>query len=197
MAEKCARLGILHELLQLYDALTSNRQQTQPRSGWNQSHLRHYWEETLWRKCLAPNLPAIAESLLERTVRRLEERHFALRAWHQADDARDPDSFHRSAIEPHPQDRFPHDADMLINIARECVQWLVINRNDAARLWSERFARSQAPLLRRLAVLTAVRTSCPLWKVQPGKDSSENTLRCSFLSDRRQRHMDYEAVQAR
>ena len=40
MAEKCARLGILHELLQLYDALTSNRQQTQPRSGWNKSHLR-------------------------------------------------------------------------------------------------------------------------------------------------------------
>ena len=99
MAEKCANLGILHELLQLYDALTSNRQQTQPRSGWNQSHLRHYWEETLWRKCLAPNLSEIAESLLERTVRRLEERHFALRAWHQADDARDPDSFHRSAID--------------------------------------------------------------------------------------------------
>ena len=191
MAVKCARLGILQELLQLYDALTSNRQQTQPRSGWNKSHLKHYWEETLWQKCLAPNLPAIAESLLERTVRRLEERHFALRAWHQADDTRDPDSSYRSAIEPHPQDRFPLDADMLINIARECVEWLVINKVDTTRLWSERFTHSQAPLLRRLAVhALSVRTDLS------ADDKIAWLLEHCDVNETRARHEIYRAVAA-
>ena len=152
LAERCAEVDLWHELLEIYDSFTSVRRMVRPRTGWTKSHLEHYWEETLWTKCLQPNLPHLAETLLERTSRRLADRHFALRAWRQSDDDRDPDSSYRSAVEPHPQDRFPHDADMLIDIARDCLEWLVVNEPQVAKRWSCRYVNSKAPLLRRLAV---------------------------------------------
>ena len=94
------------------------------------------------------------ETVLEITARRLSERQSALSAWGQSDSTWDSDSISRSAIEPHSQDQFQNDVDALIDIARECLEWLAANRTEYARLWSERHSNSRVPLLRRLAIHT-------------------------------------------
>ena len=42
--------------------------------------------------------------------------------------------------------------DVLIDAARDCLEWLVSNRVDVAEQWCNRLVHSDAPLLRRLAV---------------------------------------------
>ncbi len=155
MAEACAGNGALVPLLMVYDAMTAilNRPLTHG-YRWNHSEIRHYRMREIWKKCLKSNLPEIAESLLERTVRRLEERHSMLKAWRHGNDTWDSDSHVRSAIEPHSQDNYPKECDTLIDIAQDCLEWISANRVGAARLWSERYVTSQAPLLRRLAIHT-------------------------------------------
>ena len=151
MAENCANQGLMVNLLQIYDAMTASRPQANPRFGQGNSGLYKYQIQRLWEKCLEPNLPVIAESLLDRTVHRLEERHSLIRAW-EGEHILDSDSISRSAIEPHEQDRHPEGLDALIDIVRDCLEWLADNRPDSVKMWSERYSNSSAPLLRRLAV---------------------------------------------
>ena len=151
IAENCTAQGLLVNLLQIDDTMTASRRQTDPRFARNNSDLDDHQIQTLWDQCLKPNLPEIAEPLLERTVQRLEERHSLIRAW-EGEQILESDSFSRSAIEPHEQDKYHEGVDVLINIARDCLEWMATNQPDAVTLWSERYSRSQAPLLRRLAV---------------------------------------------
>lgn len=151
LAENCASHGLLVNLLQIYDAITASRRQHNPRYGRGDSSLQNYQIQLLWEKCLKPNLPGIAEPLLERTVQRLEERHSLVGAW-EGEHTLDSDTFRRSAIEPHQQNRHPRRIDALIDIARDCLEWLVDNRPDVVKLWSERYSRCPSPILRRLAV---------------------------------------------
>ena len=151
IGENCANQGLLVNLLQIYDVVTASRRQTDPRFARNNSDHYDYQIHTLWERCLKPNLTEIAEPLLERTVRRLEERHSLIRAW-EGNHTLDSDTFSRSAIETHEQDRHPVGIYALIDIARDCLEWLAANQSEAVRLWSDRSSRSPAPLLRRLAV---------------------------------------------
>ena len=151
LAENCATQGLLVNLLQTYDAITASRHQTNPSFTRNNSDPYYYQTLSLWEKWLKPNLPKIAEPLLERTVQRLEERHSLIRAW-EGENTLDSDTYSRSAIEPHEQDKYPEGIDALIDIARDCLEWLAVNQPEAVKVWSERYNRSPAPLLRRLAV---------------------------------------------
>ena len=141
-------------LLRTYEAMTGLVNREPPRLGGRNSDRYHCELETMLTECFKPNLPQMAESLLEISVRRLSERHSALIAWRQSESNWDSDSISRSAIEPHSQDQFQNDVDALIDVARECLDWLAANRTEYARLWSESHANSQAPLLRRLAIHT-------------------------------------------
>ena len=151
IAENCATQGLLINLLQIYDTITASRRQTDPRFPRNNSDLFEQLIRWLWEKCLEPNLPEIAEPLLERTVQRLEERHSLLRAW-EGEETLDSDTFSRSAIEPHEQDSYPEGIDALIDIARDSLESLAVNVPGAVKVWCERYSRSPSPLLRRLAV---------------------------------------------
>ena len=151
LAENCATQGLLVNLLQIYDTMTARRWQTDPQYARNNSDLYYYQIRTLWEQCLKPNLPGIAERLLERSVWRLEERQSLIGTW-GSDHTLDSDTFSRSAIEPHEQNQYPGGIDALIDIARDCLEWLAVNQPEAVKLWSERYSRSPAPLLRRLAV---------------------------------------------
>ena len=151
IAENCASQGLLINLLQIYGAMIASRRQTDPRFPRNNSDLFDYQIQSLWETCLEPNLPEIAEPLLERTVQRLEERHSLIRAWEE-EHTLDSDTFSRSAIEPHEQDRYPEGIDALIDIARDCLESLAFKLPDVVKVWCERYCRSLAPLLRRLAV---------------------------------------------
>ena len=154
LAEACAKAKALTPMLTVYDAMAAIINQPLMLGRWESSQRGAYDMQQMREKCLAPNLPEIAELLLELTTRRLAERHFALKAWGDSDQTWDSDSFGRSAIEPHAQDEYPQICHPLIDLARDCLEWLADNRADVARLWSERHAAAEAPLLRRLAVHT-------------------------------------------
>ena len=64
------------------------------------------------------------------------------------------DYISRSAIEPHAQDISVEDIDILINVARDSLEWLASNQAASATLWCDLIINSDIPLLRRLAVHT-------------------------------------------
>ena len=154
IAEAAASIGAADSLLRIYEEMSTLINRVPPRLGQSSSDRYHYDLETMLTEHLNPYLPQIAESLLEISAMRLSERHSAGTAWGQSESTWDSDSISRSAIEPHSQDQFQNAVDALIDVARECLDWLATNRTEYARLWSERHSNSSVSLLRRLAIHT-------------------------------------------
>jgi len=167
LGKRCIEQGALESLLDVLDAMAASRLRLKQGIPWlndneDSSNIAIEVElpligkyETLielWEKGLKPNLARVAEPLLSLVLRRLEEQHSRLRAWQKA--SRDWDSIcrGRSAIEPHEQNRYPDAVDALIDVARDCLEWLGSNRVQVAAWWCDCLACSEAPLLRRLAV---------------------------------------------
>ena len=155
LAENCAKLGESQSLVRVYELLTATRYQQQPDSARNASLDHQLADGMFWERCLEPHLPEIAHSLLDIAARRLEERHSAHVAWGEGNRNWDLDNWFRSAIEPHDQDDIPYPIHPLVNVARDSLEWMADHRPVLAKAWAERFADSEAPLLRRLAVHAA------------------------------------------
>ena len=189
VAKVCATLRLWGNLLQAYYAIANHHYQLPVRWDHNEYQVNHHLMDRLWRICLHPNLPTIAQSLLERTVQLLEERHSALRAWGRGGDWGDQDNTGRLAIETHQQDRFRDDLDFVIEVARECLEWLVANDPDVAKLWSERLASSEAPLLQRLAIHVVVERT----DLSADEKIDWLTTHCD-IHDTRARHEIFRAV---
>ena len=159
LAEACASVGATDGLLRVYEALTERFDRAPPSAGWASSVMFHYEMQKMLSEHIKPNLAKMAEPLLALTTMRLNARQAVSNAWGQRDPTWGSDNIRRSAIEPHEQDDDSGEVDPLVDVARECLEWLATNRPDAARLWSERHSRSRVPLLRRLVVHTlSVRT---------------------------------------
>ena len=154
LAKHCAKVGALQSLLQVYDVMTARLVYFLPDFNEDRSYYWSYLMKKLWKQCLTPNLRHIAHTLLERTTMRLEQRYAARIAWEQNNDRVDPDSRRRPAIESHKQDEDPYRIDPLIDVVRDCLEWLVINEPMAVKNWCNRFINSDPPLLRRLAIHT-------------------------------------------
>ena len=153
LAETCSNQGAFQSLLQLFDAMTKPRHELLPAPEYgNYAVMYQYHMKELWERSLKPNLEHIAHSLLDRTTVRLEERYSLRAAWQQGNASWDPDSHLRSAIEPHEQDNMPRQVDTLIDTARGCLEWLAVKDPSHVNTWCNRFAGSEAPLIRRLAI---------------------------------------------
>ncbi|MXZ87633.1 MAG: DUF4020 domain-containing protein [Gammaproteobacteria bacterium] len=170
LGARCAEAGLTDSLLDVFDVMAAGGLAIEP--GFvlasedddgppvsTQTERQHdpmlqFSLERLHEDHLKPNLQEVAESLLERVVRHLAERHRTLRSWQQATRDSDAMSFNRSAIEPHEQDqdRPPESVDVLIDAARDALEHLVATRPDAGARWCDRLVEAEAPLLRRLAV---------------------------------------------
>ena len=154
---RCASHGDYASLLAVFDLLTESRLHIEPgfpleddeetpidtklqMVGGNHE-LRQIWEEGL-----APNLDKLVVPLLALVVSRLEERHYALRLWEHGE--------WRPAIESHGQNSGSRAPNILIDIARDCLEWLAENDEDAVRQWRDRLVDSEAPLLQRIALHT-------------------------------------------
>lgn len=106
----------------------------------------------VWTKHIKPLLPYLAQQLISRTTHRLEDIHSELTTWEKASPKWDPNSFRRSAIELNEQDKNPGTLDVLIDIARDSLEWLAENSPTLLGAWIETLVTSDVPLLRRLAV---------------------------------------------
>ena len=154
LAEHCIKADVLQSFLQVYDAIVARLVWFLPGSkdrndSWNDQM------EKLWKESLQLILPKVAHTLLERATIRLEERHGIVMAWDWGTNKRiDRDSSFRAAIEPHEQDRYPYKIDSLIDVTRDCLEWLAINEPITAGNWCNCFISSDLPLLWRLAIHT-------------------------------------------
>ena len=167
IGECCIKHGMLDSLLQVFDTMAGSRLLIKEGFNWpdekedNESSPvdvelpligEHFGLGRLWEDGLKPKLSQVAEPLLERVVKRLEERYLTLHAWQKANRNSESTSYNRSAIEPHEQNDYLHAVDVLIDVARDCLEWLASNQVETATGWCDRLVGSDAPLLRRLAV---------------------------------------------
>ena len=152
LMKHCAEAGKFQSLLQVYDVITVRLIQFLP----DFEHRRNgSWDDTmkeLWEQCLKSNFQHIAHTLLNRVTMRLEQHYSARVAWSSQDNNMINDCISRSAIESHEQNISTHRIDPLIDIARDCLEWLAINDPIIVRNWCNRFINSDSPLLRRLAI---------------------------------------------
>ena len=164
IGKKSSQNGMLESLLQVFNAMVDSCLQLKQDiwgRGVNDDGTtspvdvdftlvgEQYHLEVLWQNGLKPNLDQVAEPLLGISIRCLERQHLTLRVWQEADRHWDSESSRRSAIEDGVEDE---PVDILINAARDCIEWLAGNQADAAEHWCARLVGSQAPLLRRLGV---------------------------------------------
>lgn len=188
LAERCSGQGCIELTLAVFLAMSEHRLSVKPGFAWpdNEGKERrrrldadcplradHWLLNEVWTKYLKPHLAQIAQPLLSGTTRRLEEMYGELAAWDRASRDWDPASYGRSAIEPHEQDQHPEAVDVLIDAARDALEWLSTNSPALLDAWIERLVASDVPLLRRLAVHAM--------SVHPGKLAEE---RLKWLLDR-------------
>lgn len=165
LGERCIKQGMLDSLLQVFDAMADSRLLIKEGFNWpdeehNESSsvdvelllIDHFYLERLWEGGLKPKLSQIAEPLLDLVIRRLKKQYLTSHAWQKANRDYERASHRRSAIEPHDQDNYPKPIDLLIDVARDCLEWLASNQAETAAQWCDRLVDSDAPLLRRLAV---------------------------------------------
>ena len=166
LGERCIAAGLTECIVALFDALATSRLALKPPIAFDDEqdellpdleielipNVGEFEISELWERGLKPKLDIIAEPLLSIAAAHLTARHSTLRAWQKADGKWDPDSWRRHAIEPHDQDRYRGHEDVLIDVARDCLEWLASNRSDAATRWCDQFRAAEQPLLRRLCI---------------------------------------------
>ena len=167
IGECCIEHEMLDSLLQVFDTMAGSRLLIKEGINWPDEDDNgspsvdvelsligdHFELEALWTRGLKPKLSQVSEPLLERVIKRLEERYLTLHAWQVANRDWESTSYDRSAIEPHDQDEYYKAVDVLIDAARDCLEWLALNQVETAtQLCARRLVGSDAPLLRRLAV---------------------------------------------
>lgn len=215
LTERCIAQGLISELVEIFDCMAAGhlfalRQRLPwPGDASGNEHARleveitsvcgHYYINELWEKGLRPKLGLVAESLLGSAVRHLTDRHRMLATWQRANRDSDPASHGRQAMEPHSQDnnsdhknakhKNARHIDVLIDAARDCLEWLTEHRYEAAVQWCDRLVGLEAPLLRRLAVHTLTKRN----DLQPD-EKIDWLLTHAQLHDRAARHELFRAL---
>lgn len=180
LAERCASHNAVPLTLKVFLTMSEHRLSIKPGFRWHdeEDHARgrrldadcplradHWSLNEIWTKHIRPHLASVAQPLLSGITRRLEDIHGELSAWEKASREWDPVSYGRSAIEPHEQDRYPEAVDVLIDAARDALEWLATNAPALLDAWVEKLATSDVPLLRRLAIHAIT--------VHPGKSADD------------------------
>ena len=165
IARRCIPHQMIQELLLIFDAMIQSRVLIRenhylPRGETDRDlqislemplASEHNELNELWKKGLKPNLSQITLPLLERVTWCLENQYFFHHTWGRATRFFEHTSEMRSAIECH-QQNVGHDIDVVIDVARDSLDWLTTHELQVATQWCNRLVKSDAPLLRRLAV---------------------------------------------
>ena len=165
LGERCMEVGLTDSCIDIFELMAGGRLEiNQPfvflAGEYYKSIIRaefkpvcdHATIRGLWDKALKPNLGDVAEPLLERIVDLLERRHRMLLSWQAATRTHDPLEFHRSSITREEGYFLPKPIDVLIDAARDCLEYLSVHRIAQAAFWCERLIRADPPFLRKLAV---------------------------------------------
>lgn len=105
-----------------------------------------------WNGLFRPNLVRFAERLEPILIGHLQRAHLLLRSTGEADGYWDPLNAGRSAIESHEQDFRDTGVDLLVDAARDTLEWMLEHRTENTRRTIEVWFAHDVPLLKRLAV---------------------------------------------
>lgn len=170
LAARCAEQGLTGHVVEIFDALIDFRLtlMTRPKRPYapatdslpgvdayiTQNDCSGNSVKRLWRQVMMVRLEEFAEPSLSRVTSRLSARHDAHRVWKRADPGYDPDSYQRRAIEPNDKNFVPKALDVLIDVARDCLEYMAWNAPEVVARWCNDHANAESALLRRLAVHT-------------------------------------------
>ncbi|MDE2815218.1 MAG: DUF4020 domain-containing protein, partial [Chloroflexota bacterium] len=153
---QCSQYRLFDRVLQFFDAMTASRLIAEPGFPLDDqeppidAEIKMVGEPHvvwgLWRDCLKPNLSEVAKPLLELVVRRLEQRHRSLNPWGQSE------NWERPAIGSHEQNRSTGPSTVLVDAARDILEWLAETQPEAVASWCKQLAVSDVPLLQRIAI---------------------------------------------
>ena len=166
LAQQCSDQHEVNLTLMIFLFLIRHRLNIKPGFVWRDSedneHGRHLKAECplradfwlineIWSKHLKPHISLVTQALLAGIARRFEEIHQDLMAWSAASRDWDPISINRTAIETIEQD-YSEAIDVLIDAARDSLEWLATDSPSLFDSWADRFVASDVPILRRLAI---------------------------------------------
>ena len=167
LGERCADAGLTDSLLDIFAKMISfqleiasllpfldnpNAESKSAIQASTEPVCSHYSLSEFWRLRLKPRLEEVAERLLATAVQNLLCQHRTLSSWQSANKDWDAISYGRSAIEPHEQDESPAAIHAVIDVARDCLEYLASTQPVIASSWCDRLMRENAPILRRLSV---------------------------------------------
>ena len=111
-----------------------------------------YWLKEAWRRVFQPKLEIYAERLLPLVIRQFENAYLILRSSGDAGGNWDHISFSRSAIEPPEQNHGFNKMDLLVDVGREAMDWLLVNKIVTANANIVLLLDSPSLLLQRLGI---------------------------------------------
>lgn len=167
LAERCHAQGLVTSTLGLFLQMCKHKFELKRGFAWRDSEeeeertrldaectlVSDHWSlNSVWENRIRPHLNDVAQPLLSELTRQLENMQAELASWSGAMSDWDSTSYRRSAIEPHEQNRYTEAADVLIDAARDALEWFGMNSPPQFDAWIERLITSPMPLLRRLAV---------------------------------------------
>ncbi len=166
LAERCAKQGLVELALRVFMVMSQHRLNVRsgyapPDVGDNESlplvadcsiHTDHWSMNEVWKKLLKPQIANIAQPILTGVTRRLEEMFNDLSAWDRVSPEWDPLRSKPLAVESDVEGSHPEPIDVLIDAARDALEWLAANSPKLLESWIERLVSSEVALLRRLAI---------------------------------------------
>jgi hypothetical protein len=117
-----------------------------------------YWLREAWEKVFAPNMTIFANKLEIISARHLLVADELLKSY-GGPDYFDSVSYSRSAIEPHQQDQYPRKLDVLIDAARDSIEFLVRNEPEAAIHFINKWYGVGPEIMKRIAMHTLAECS--------------------------------------
>lgn len=110
-----------------------------------------YWLNKSWKKIFSPNIARFARELESITSAHLLKVNLLQRSF-RGPDAFDSVSYSRSAIEPHEQDRHPGKLDVIIDAARDSIEYLLKNEPEISLCLINRWYGADPEIMKRIAM---------------------------------------------
>lgn len=112
----------------------------------------HHSLQEAWSNGFKPRLDEFYDRLIGLLTEALSRTRTLQSAWAPTDRTWDPVSYSRAAIEPHPQDDYPSTIDVIVDAARDTLEWMLEHKPRSAEVVIDSWATSDSPILQRLAV---------------------------------------------
>lgn len=119
----------------------------------------HYWLNESWTTYFKPNLGDYAMMLAPIVENQLRMAHYLLFNFGKANQDFDPLTIQRPAIEPQQQNEHSGHNLVIIDAARDILEYLIVNNSEHASGIIKSWSESCVPILERLAVHGIVKNS--------------------------------------